>query len=123
MSEIALHQIVKFYGADKVLESVTFAVEKGEKVGVIGGNGTGKTTIFKIIAASVDYDEGMLAVRKGATLGYLDQQPDYPDYFTVHDVIDTAFADLRVLESEIKQLENAMAEVGQNENVARIMTR
>lgn len=110
MSEIALKEITKYYGANEVLTNVTFEVQKGEKVGVIGSNGTGKTTIFKIIAGSEHYDRGMLAVRKEASLGYLDQIPSYPVNFRVIDVLNTVFAALRVLEKEIKQTEKAMAE-------------
>jgi len=65
-----LNNIEKFYGANKVLDNITFDVQQGEIVGIIGKNGCGKTTIFKIISGLEQFDKGDLFIRKGVTLGY-----------------------------------------------------
>ncbi|MBN2543131.1 ABC-F family ATP-binding cassette domain-containing protein [bacterium] len=110
MIEIALNEIQKSYGVIKVLHGVSFDVQEGEKVGLIGRNGTGKTTIFKIIAGMENYDYGSLSIRKGSTVGYLEQIPDYPDDFKVIDVLNQAFETISKLRAEMKELEKVMAE-------------
>ena len=122
MIEIALKEIEKYYGANKILENVTFDVQTGEKVGLIGRNGTGKTTIFKIITGMEKYDEGMLAIRKGASMGYLDQIPSCFDNLRVIDVLNLAFEEIQSLEKEIKLVEKQMADVS-NKNLAGIIKK
>jgi ATPase subunit of ABC transporter with duplicated ATPase domains len=113
MIELALKELEKYFGAHKVLHNISFEVLSHEKVGLVGANGTGKTTIFKIISGLENYDGGMLAIRKGATIGYLHQIPVYPDHITVNDVMYEAFAslmeikkDLEILEAQMSTLQN-----------------
>lgn len=110
MIEISLKEIQKYYGANKILDNLTFEVQTGERTGLIGNNGTGKTTVFKIIADLENYDGGMLMLRKSASVGYLDQMPAYPEGFEVADVLNSAFAELHKLNDEIKELEKKMSE-------------
>lgn len=78
MIQLALNKLQKYYGATMVLEDITFEIHTGEKVGIVGSNGCGKSTLFKIIMGIEEYEKGMLSIRKGATLGYLEQMPLYP---------------------------------------------
>ncbi|WP_102398657.1 ribosomal protection-like ABC-F family protein [Haloimpatiens massiliensis] len=91
MIELALSGVEKYYGATKIFNNITFEVKTGEKIGIIGRNGTGKTTILKIISGIEKQDKGEIMIKKGATLGYLDQIPKYPRRYTVLDVLKTAF--------------------------------
>lgn len=109
MIELALNGINKFFGATKVLENITFDVQTGEKVGIVGRNGSGKTTVLKIIDGIESQDEGMLSIRKGATLGYLDQIPSFPQDFTVLKVLESAFDELHKISDEMRMLENNMS--------------
>lgn len=109
MIELSLNQIKKYYGATKVLENITFDVKSGEKVGLVGRNGSGKTTILKIIHGIETQDEGILSIKKGATLGYLDQIPVFPKEYTVIDVLQSAFRDILKISSDMKALEVTMA--------------
>lgn len=108
MIELALNSVQKFYGALKVLDNISFEVQTGEKAGLIGGNGTGKTTILKIIAGIERQDGGMVSIRKSATLGYLDQIPDYPPGYSVMDVLNTAFMKQFDLRREMECIEHEM---------------
>ena len=87
MIELALNSVQKYFGATEILENITFEVQTGEKIGIIGRNGSGKTTILKIIAGIEKQDQGAVIVKKGSTLGYLDQIPEYPENFTAMDNI------------------------------------
>jgi ATP-binding cassette subfamily F protein 3 len=109
MIELALNSVQKYFGATKILENITFEVQTGEKIGIIGRNGSGKTTILKVIAGIEKQDKGAVIVKKGATLGYLDQIPDYPEHYTVMDVLNTAFIVQEKIGAELKELEDAMA--------------
>jgi len=109
MIELALNSVQKYYGATQILENITFEVQTGEKIGIIGRNGSGKTTILKIIAGLEKQDQGAVIVKKGATLGYLDQIPDYPEDYTAMDVLNTAFIIQEKISKSLKESENGMA--------------
>lgn len=109
MIELALNSVQKYFGATKILESITFEVQTGEKVGIIGRNGSGKTTILKIIAGIEKQDKGAVIVKKGATLGYLDQIPEYPKEYTSMDVLNTAFTKQEKISRSLRELEEQMS--------------
>lgn len=104
MIELSLQNLSKYYGANKVFENISFELHTKARVGLIGRNGTGKTTIFKIIAGIEEYNEGNLSLRKGSTVGYLDQIPEYVNKKAI-DVLKLAFNDLLEKEKELKELE------------------
>lgn len=109
MIDVALKNIEKYYGANKVLEDITFEIGNGERIGLVGQNGCGKTTVFKIIAGLEKQDGGTLSIRKNASLGYLDQIPAYSENTKVLDVLNSAFEELLKLKDRIHQLETDMA--------------
>ena len=108
MIEIACKELEKFYGANKVLENITLEVQTGEKVGIIGSNGSGKTTVFKILSGLENYDGGLLTIRKGASIGYLKQIPYYEETVTVKDVLYSAFGPATKILDRMKELEQQM---------------
>lgn len=108
MIEIALQNIEKYYGANHVLKGVTFEVNQGERVGLLGKNGTGKTTLFKILAGIENIDKGNKMVRKGAVVGMLDQIPNFPECYTAYDVLYSAFEDIMDVHSQMMELEKLM---------------
>ena len=109
MIEIALNGIQKYYGANKVFDNITFEIQTGDRTGLIGRNGCGKTTIFKIISGLENYDKGMLSIKKDASIGYLAQIPEYPDNFKVIDVLNKAFEKAQIISKEMKELEVSMS--------------
>lgn len=110
MIELALNKLQKYYGATMVLEDITFEVQTSEKVGIVGCNGCGKTTLLKVIMGIEGYEKGMLSIRKGAGLGYLEQMPSYPENFRVIDVLNTAFEKADDIYKELKKLENELSD-------------
>ena len=110
MIEISIKDLVKEYEVgSRILDGLSFQVDTGERVGLLGKNGSGKTTVFRILTGEVDYDEGDVMIAPGRRLGLISQIPVYPAHFTVEDVLDTAFARLKQMERELEQLTMQMA--------------
>lgn len=111
MIELAFNNLEKYYGASKVLNNINFDIQSGEKVGIIGRNGCGKTTLFKVICGIEDYHKGMMTIRKGALIGYLEQVPEYSKDTKVIDILNTAFSNIIDISQEMKALELQMAQL------------
>ncbi|MTI66745.1 MAG: ABC-F type ribosomal protection protein [Firmicutes bacterium] len=109
MIELALNKIEKSFGAEKVLKDISFDVNTSEKVGIVGKNGTGKTTIFKIISGIENYNKGSLSIKKGNTIGYLSQIPEYPKDYKVTNVLHEAFKEEFKISDEMRSLEEKMS--------------
>ena len=109
MIQLALKEIEKNFGGNRIFEDITFEVQMGERVGLIGRNGSGKTTVFKIIAGIENQDKGSISIRKNSTIGYLHQIPDYPEQFKVIDVLKIAFESQYDIGKQIKILEEQMS--------------
>lgn len=122
MFELSLNGVKKFMDATLVLKNINFQVYAGEKIGIVGVNGSGKSTILKLIAkvepmnyypgypqtSSYGYDEGFVCVPREATCAYLEQIPKYEDGAKVIDVLKIAFNEVYTLENKIRELEDKM---------------
>ena len=110
MIDISISNLVKeFEVGNKILNGLTFQVDTGERVGLLGPNGCGKTTLLRILTGALDYDEGDVVIAPGKRMGLISQIPVYPAGFTVEDVLDTAFEPLHKMEREMEQLSHRMA--------------
>ncbi len=99
----------KSFGATKIFENVTFDIKTGERLGLIGGNGTGKTTIMKILMGQEDY-EGNVFFRKGVKLGYLDQIPVFEEDYNVKEVLYLAFEEVFGVKKQLTVLEERLSD-------------
>ena len=99
----------KYNAAQLVLENVTFELHHGEKAGLVGRNGCGKTTLLRMIAKLDSPDEGMLAIRKNTRIGYLQQVPDLTDGTTVREVLEIGFRQLLDCRDRMTLLESTMS--------------
>ncbi|GGH32397.1 ribosomal protection-like ABC-F family protein [Paenibacillus segetis] len=106
---IQCQNIQKYYGAELVLSDISFEIKKGEKVGLIGRNGTGKTTLMRLLMGSESPDQGLLAISKDARIGALAQIPNYSDQATVYSVLQSAFKNLLDAKDQMQQLEAEMS--------------
>ncbi len=119
MIDISLSNVVKeFEVGKKILDGLSFQVYQGERVGLLGKNGAGKTTVFKLLTGELECDEGEVVTAPGKTLGLISQIPVYPPEYTVEDVLLTAFAPLRAMEEEMAALTERMGQ-GDDEALLR----
>jgi len=91
MIEANINNISKTFGADLIFENISFDIKTNERIGLIGPNGSGKTTIIKILYGLENVLQGSISFRKGTKLGYLDQIPDYEDTVIVLNILEKAF--------------------------------
>ncbi|MEW8995820.1 ribosomal protection-like ABC-F family protein [Clostridium sp.] len=122
MFELTLDGLKKYMDATLVLKNISFQVYAGEKVGIVGVNGSGKSTILKLIAGvlpmnycigypgatSPGYDEGFICKPREATCAYLEQIPKYEDGIKVIDVLKLAFEEVYSIENKMRELEEKM---------------
>ena len=110
MVDIAVKNLTKFFViGDNLLDGLTFEVQEGECVAILGRNGCGKTTLFNILTGQMDYDDGEVFVNPDKKLGLISQIPRFPAGYTVEDVLRSAFSELIRLQEKMKQMEESMS--------------
>lgn len=102
--------VQKGYSAHEILRGVSFQVNKGEKIGLVGRNGAGKTTIFRLLTGDENPDSGEVVKVNNLTFGLLAQHVDFHDVDTVHTSALSAFKRIHDIEAEMRRLEVEMAE-------------
>ncbi len=103
-----LSNVTKSYGGAEVLRGVSFQVNPREKVGLVGRNGAGKTTVFRLINGSETSDEGEIVSINGLKLGLLEQHVDFAPGDTVHTAALSAFQEIHDIEAEMRHVEKQM---------------
>ncbi len=122
MIEIELNNVKKNYGLKNVLDGVSFEVKTGERISLIGENGSGKSTIFKIISGDEKEDSGNVNIRKGATIGFLKQIYDKEnENLIVEDYLKRSFKQYVEVEKRLKYFENLMSEA--KEDISQILAK
>ncbi|MBS5926887.1 MAG: ABC-F family ATP-binding cassette domain-containing protein [Clostridium sp.] len=110
MIVLSCKNISKSYGIDEILKDVTLSINEGDRVGIIGANGEGKSTLFKILSKQLSFDDGEIFIDKNKTLGYLAQHLDLDTKNTIYNEMLLVFSNLTRLEEKLLDLENKMNE-------------
>ena len=97
MIEIGLKDVAINFGGDDILRGVNFEIQEKERLGLIGNNGTGKTTILRLIAGEEKPEKGFITYRKDVTVGYLRQVPSKWDEKKVEEVLGSVFEHLATM--------------------------
>lgn len=110
MIVLSCKDICKSYGIRDVLKNTTFSINEGEKVGIIGANGEGKSTLFKIISKELSQDSGEIFIDKNKTLGYLSQTLALDSEKNIYEETLSVFSDLLNIEERLASIEIKMNE-------------
>ena len=106
-----VNKISKNFGYNNLFEDVSFSLNEGESIAIIGPNGCGKSTILKLIMGLESTDTGSISIKKGAKIGYLDQGAvNIDNDKTVYEVLKDAFSEINELERQIKIYEKKIGE-------------
>lgn len=116
MIVLSCNNLYKSFGIDSILENICFTVNEGDKIGIIGINGTGKTTLMKIISGEYGYDEGDIYTSKDCEIGYLQQNTNFLSNNTILEEVLTVFKPLIDMENYLRELEHKIAEEGSKDN-------
>ena len=117
MSLITLSNLAKSYGSRDIFAGLSFGIEKGARLGIVGPNGVGKTTLLRILAEEDEASSGNVHRAKGIRIGYLSQEADFQMDGTLWDACETVFADLIEQQAELARLEHEMADAARAEEI------
>ena len=119
MVDIQVKNLTKFFViGEYLLDGLSFEIQEGERVAILGRNGCGKTTLFNILTGQMDYDGGEVYVNPNKRLGLISQIPHFPEGYSVEDVLRSAYQDLLGAKKKMEQLEKQMATGATQEQLA-----
>ena len=116
MIMLSCNNVSKSFGVETILEDISFSVNEGDKIGIVGVNGTGKTTLFKVITGIFPHDKGDIFTSKNCRLGYLEQNTNFYSEKTIYDEVVSVFSDLIEAEEELRSLEHQIASLSAKES-------
>ena len=128
MSLIRLHNVTMKYVDQKqeqqlILRSVFFRLQPGERVGLIGRNGTGKTTVFKLILGEITPAEGTVDFEPGLKIGYFSQFSSLDGMLSVQQTLEALFADFQAIEAELAEIAGSLETVEDAGEMERLLER
>ena len=104
-----IHNISVSFSGEYLFEEVSYQLSPGDRVGLIGKNGAGKSTMLKLLAKEYEVDQGTIAIDKNVTLGFLKQDIDFEKGRTVIAEAQQAFTEIKALEKQIEEVNQALA--------------
>ena len=124
MKVLNISQLSKSFVGETIFENLSFSINHREKVGLVGSNGTGKTTLFRILTNQISADSGSVMIPKTIRVGYLKQNTHITSENSVYDEVRDVFAPIFRMEEEMRELEHEIAAQSDNpDQLSRLMER
>ena len=105
---IRFDNISKIYSTDVVLKNINWEIKKGEKIGLVGSNGAGKSTQFKILIGEEDQTSGLVLKEGSPKIAHLKQELDCNLSRTVREELESSFKDIQLVSNKLLEIENEM---------------
>lgn len=122
MAVISLTDAQLAFGHVALLDHAEFSLESAERVGLIGRNGTGKSSLLKILGGKSKLDDGLLVMQQGLKIAYVEQEPHFPDEMTVFDAVASGLGELPALLTEYNVLAGQLGGANDEEAMERMHT-
>ncbi|MDM5186674.1 ABC-F type ribosomal protection protein [Bacillus sp. DX4.1] len=123
MTICSVNNVTKSFGGNIIFENISLEIKNGERIGLVGRNGSGKTTIFQLLTGIENVDSGAIHMKKGTCIGHVAQIPKFDDEVTVYDVLSSAFAKEKELEQQMRKLEQSMSEEQEQNALQQLMEK
>ncbi|MFB5253615.1 ribosomal protection-like ABC-F family protein [Bacillus mycoides] len=123
MTICSVNNVKKSFGGNIIFENISLEIKNGERIGLVGRNGSGKTTIFQLLTGMESLDAGAIHMKKGTCIGHVAQIPKFNNEMNVYDVLSSAFKKEKELEIEMHALEKNMAEEQESSALQKFMER
>jgi len=121
MAVLTVQGLAKYWGADLLFKEISFLLNDGEKIALVGRNGTGKTTLLQILMGRMEHDEGSIQLIGGCRVGYLSQDPNFTPGHTMMQEAETVFGHLHKWERELRELEDRMGSTTDETELQAVM--
>ena len=121
MAIITLWDAQLAFGHYPMLDHAEFSMEAGEKIGLIGRNGTGKSSLLQVLAGQMELDDGFLNIQQDLSTSYVEQSPCYPEDKTVFEVVSAALDEVHGLLAEYRMLADKLEKGSDDQALARFM--
>ncbi len=122
MEWLRFNDLERHYGAHEVFSLASGVLRDGEKIGLVGANGAGKSSLVRILAGIDASDAGKLTRPRGTKLGYLSQETQIDGSLTLQRLVEQAFAEIHADEARLRELEREMTHAAENHDTAREQT-
>ena len=106
---ISINNISLYFGGQDIFQDISLTVNKGDKIGLVGKNGAGKSTLLNLLSNNLTPNSGKISFPKGLTIGYLTQDIDFDDGYTVLDETKKAFIEVNQINKAIDELNNELS--------------
>ena len=117
---IRLDNISKIYSTDVVLKNVNWEIKRGEKIGLVGSNGAGKSTQFKILIGEEDQTSGTVIKEGNPKIAHLKQELDCNPHSSVRDELESSFKDLKIVSQKLSEIEKKMKSLEVNKDSQKL---
>ena len=117
---LSIQNVTKSFAMNTVLKDINLTLQAGSRMGLVGANGTGKSTLFRLISGQMEPDEGSINIVKGTRVGLLTQEADIQSDLTVQQELERVFDPLKEMEKKLRSIEAEMANAVDPDEIDRL---